>query len=74
MKYTKTVKIEIEITDELINLINEEYEDADFHDMAELKGLLDEVLTLNPYGALTDLLGDDLLFDLTTITNTSEMK
>jgi hypothetical protein len=70
MKFTKTVTLEIEITEELINHLTNEYadeEEDDFHDPSQLKSLLDELISIYPYSALEEI-GWDGARELTTIT------
>lgn len=70
MKFTKTVTLEIEITEELINHLTNAYADEDeddFHDPSQLKSLLDELISIYPYSALEEI-GWDGVRELTTIT------
>lgn len=52
MKFTKSIKVEIEITEELIQRLNAEYADLDddFHDAEQLENLLDELIGMPLFG------------------------
>ena len=75
MKYTKTVEITIEITEELIAHLNETYgeeNDEDYHDLESLESLLDELVFIPTFYAYSDVLGEKEEFsDLLTKNETS---
>ena len=76
MKFTKTVTLEIEITEELINHLINEYadeEEDDFHDPRQLESLLDELISMYPYMALEEI-GWDGVKELTTITEKAKVE
>lgn len=76
MKFTKTVTLEIEITEELINHLTNEYadeEEDDFHDPRQLESLLDELISMYPFMALEEI-GWDGARELTTITEKAKVE
>jgi hypothetical protein len=76
MKFTKTVTLEIEITEELINHLINEYadeEEDDFHDPRQLESLLDELIGIYPYSALEEI-GWNGVRRLTTITEKAKVE
>lgn len=76
MKFTKTVTLEIEITEELINHLTNEYadeEEDDFHDPRQLESLLDELISMYPFMALEEI-GWDGAKELTTITEKAKVE
>jgi hypothetical protein len=70
MKFVKTVKVEIEITEELIDGVNEIYADPwdednkDFHNLNSLEKLLDETVRVSPYGDFGEM--PEVIYELTT--------
>lgn len=67
MKYTKTVEVEIEITEELIASLNERYngDDADkidYHDLDELEYLLDDIVFVPTHYFYDDITGNEKQF------------
>lgn len=68
MKYTKTIEVEIEITEELIASLNERYNDydatdkIDYHNLDELEYLLDDIVFIPTHYFYSDITGDEKQF------------
>ena len=67
MKYTKTVEVEIEITEELIASLNERYngddvDKIDYHDLDELEYLLDDIVFVPTHYFYDDITGNEKQF------------
>lgn len=76
MKFTKEIKIEIEITEELIQHLNEQFineEEDDFNDPEQLKALFDELICMSPYGVLDEIWWDGVR-KLTNIKETTKLE
>ena len=55
VKYVKSVRVEVQVSEDLINELNElygDYNDYDYHELGALEGILDEFITISSFNDL----------------------